>query len=105
MSYWESVTEETMKIHYVDFNKRYDEWVPIDSHRIVNEDTVSDSVLVDPVGAQSDLGQCLSGGGSSVAGAGSNLLSGNTCAEQSLRTKRARDDDVLPTSAKRPSIQ
>ena len=46
-----SVTEETMKIHYVGFNKRYDEWVPIDSPRIVNEDAVSNSVLVDPVGA------------------------------------------------------
>ena len=58
--------------------------------------------------AQSDLGQCLtlSGGGSSVAGAGSNLLSGKACAGQSLRAKRkTRDDDVSPTSAKRPSIQ
>ena len=100
-----SVTEETMKLHYVGFNKRYDEWLPVDSPRIVNGDAVSDSVLVEPVGAQSDLGQCLSGGGASVAGAGSNLLSGKACAGQSLRAKRARDDDVSPTSAKRPSIQ
>ena len=73
------MTEETTKINYVGFNKRYDEWLPVDSPCIVNKDAVSDSVLVDPVGAQSDLGQCLSGGSACVAGTGSDLLSGNAC--------------------------
>lgn len=53
-----AVTEKTMKIQYIGFNERYDQWILVDSPRIVNKDAVRDSVFVDPVGTRSDLEQC-----------------------------------------------
>ena len=64
-----AVLEETMKIHYVGFNKRHDEWIPVESNRIMNSEDVDENELVVLDATQPD-----SVAGSSSNGAGDELV-------------------------------
>ena len=105
-----AVLEETMKIHYVGFNKRHDEWIPVESNRIIDSDDVDEDELV-VVGAT----QPESVAGSSSNGTGDELvvdgLHVEAAASERNSVKRRLDESsdgglaVDGGAAKRPSIQ
>ena len=125
-----AVLEETMKIHYVGFNKRHDEWIPVDSSRLVGSGDVDESELADASATQPDSvddSSCSNGGGdgsgirdrSGVDGRSGvddrsgvdgrlgvgGVVAGAAVVGRNSVKRRARDEAEGANLSKRPSIQ
>ena len=119
-----------MKIHYVGFNKRHDEWIPVDSNRLVGSGDVDESELAVANVTQPDfvdVSSCSSGGGDrsgvdNGSGVGERsgiddrsgvdgrlsvdcLLAGAAVVGRNSVKRRARDEAEGANLSKRPSIQ
>ena len=119
-----TVLEETLKIHYVGFNKRHDEWIPVDSNRLVGSGDVDESELAVANATQPDYvdGSSCSGGGGDRSGVddGSGvgdrsgfddrsgvdgLLAGAALVGRISVKRRTRDEAEGANLSKRPSMQ